>query len=343
MTRRPARAKPRARRPAAPPPRRPKAPRARPSAPRPVAIEEIPLATGGKPHPALGLGLWALGRWTAEDEARTKATIARAYERGIRWFDTAEVYGGGRSERLLGEVLHRATGGGSDAYVVSKVSWEHLRPTQVRASLVGTLERLARRSVDLYLVHAPDTRVPLSETMPALESLWKEGRVGAIGVSNFSVEELEEAARHLAEARIAVNQLRYNLFDRDEADPVLEHCRREGILVEAYTPLARGLLAGRYLDGKRIPAEVQRYARRLFDPDRRSTLVARARALRDLAARAHVPMASIALHWLRSRGAVPVFGAGRPEQVDANLAAWATRPPVRVLAEADAIARGDRA
>ncbi len=343
MKKRPAPAKSRARRPAPAPRRRPKTSPARPSTVAPATIEPIPLAAGGKPHPALGLGLWALGRWTAEDEARTKATIGRAYERGIRWFDTAEVYGGGRSERLLGEVLHRTSNAGADSFVVSKVSWEHLRPTQVRASLVGTLERLARRSVDLYLVHAPDTRVPLSETMPALEGLWKEGRVGAIGVSNFSVEELEEAARHLTEARIAVNQVRYNLFDRDEAEPVLEHCRREGILVEAYTPLARGLLAGRYLDGKRVPADVQRFARRLFDPDRRSTLVARARALRDLAARAEVPMASIALHWLRSRGAAPVFGAGRPEQVDANLAAWAARPSARVLDEADAIARGERA
>jgi myo-inositol catabolism protein IolS len=328
---------------------RPKARRVAPPAlpPRggsvPVTIETVPVAGGGRPHPALGLGLWALGRWAPADEARTKAAIARAYERGIRWFDTAEVYGGGRSERLLGEVLHRAVGGGADAYVVSKVSWEHLRPAQVRASLVGTLGRLARRSVDLYLIHAPDTRVPLAETMPALEGLWKEGKVGAIGVSNFSLEELEEAARHLTSARIAVNQLRYNLFDRDEAEPVLDYCRQHGILVEAYTPLARGLLAGRYLDGRRIPADVQRFARRLFDPDRRATLVARARAIRDLARTARVPMASIALHWLRERGVAPVFGAGRPEQVDDILAAWATRPTTRVLAEADAIARGDRA
>ncbi len=322
---------------------RTKAPRVAPPPTGPVAIDTIPIAGGGRPHPVVGLGLWALGRWTPPDEARTKATIARAYERGVRWFDTAEVYGGGRSERLLGEVLHRAVGGGADAYVVSKVSWEHLRPAQVRASLIGTLERLARRSVDLYLVHAPDTRVPLSETIPALETLWKEGKVGAIGVSNFSADELEEAGRHLSGGRIAVNKVRYNLFDREEAEPVLEVCRRNGILVEAYTPLARGLLAGRYLDGRRVPADVQRFARRLFDPDRRATLVARARAIRELARTARVPMASIALHWLREQGVAPVFGAGRPEQVDENLAAWAVRPPARVLAEADAIARGDRA
>src|SRR5208282_3640389 len=279
------------------------------AAPPAVKIEAIELVSGGRPHPALGVGLWALGRWTTEDEARTKATIGRAYERGMRWFDTAEVYGNGRSERVLGEVLARAPGAAPDAYVVTKVSWEHLRANQVRASLIGSLERLARRSADLYLVHAPDAHVPLSETMGALEALWKEGKVGAIGVSNFSVEELEEAARHLSEAKIVVNQLRYNLFLRDDVDPVREYCRAHNILIEAYTPLARGLLHGRYLDGTKVPKEVRQFANRLFEPDMLPQILARGRALRDLANDAGVPLASIGLHWLRKMGTVPVFGA----------------------------------
>jgi len=227
--------------------------------------------------------------------------------------------------------------------VVTKVSWEHLRANQVRASLIGSLERLARRSADLYLVHAPDAHVPLSETMGALEALWKEGKVGAIGVSNFSVEELEEAARHLSEAKIVVNQLRYNLFLRDDVDPVREYCRAHNILIEAYTPLARGLLHGRYLDGTKVPKEVRQFANRLFEPDMLPQILARGRALRDLANDAGVPLASIGLHWLRKMGTVPVFGASRPEQIDSNLAAWAVRPPDRVLDRADRIARGDRA
>jgi myo-inositol catabolism protein IolS len=317
--------------------------KAAPRTPPPTAIGSWPLPGSPKPHPALGLGLWALGRWTPEDEARTKATIGRAYELGLRWFDTAEVYGNGRSERVLGEVLQRTTGAAPDAFVVSKVSWEHLRPAQVRASLVNTLERLGRRSVDLYLVHAPDHHVPLAGTMTALEALWKEGTVGAIGVSNFSVEDLEAAAKGLAEARIVVNQVRYSLFDRDEADPVREYCRDHGILLEAYTPLARGLLHGRYLDGKAVPSEVRKFTSRLFEPDRLPEILHRARALRDLAREEGVPLASIALHWLEKMGAAPVLGMSRPEQVDSNLAAWAARPTDRVLERADAIARGDRA
>jgi len=324
-------------------PRRPRAPNG-PGARLPApAIGTVPLSAGPKGHPELGLGLWALGRWTSEDEARTKATIGRAWERGLRWFDTAEVYGGGRSERLLGDVLARVAGGAPDAFVATKVSWEHLRPAQVRASLINSLERLGRPSVDLYLVHAPDPHVALGETMGALEALWKEGRIGAIGVSNFGVDELEEAARHLAETSIVVNQVRYNLFDREEADPVREYCRAHRILLEAYTPLARGLLGGRYLDAKRLPAEVKRFASRTFEPDRLPELQRRARALRDLAQAADVPMASVALHWLRRQGAVPVVGASRPEQIDANLDAWARPPSDAVLERADRIARGDAA
>ncbi len=309
----------------------------------PPAIGEIPIPGAAKPHPALGLGLWALGRWSPEDEARTKATIGRAYERGIRWFDTAEVYGGGRSERLLGEVLERAAGGGPDAYVETKVSWEHLRPAQVRASVINSLERLGRHSIDLYLVHGPDPRADLAETLRALEALWKEGKVGAIGVSNFSVEDLEAAAKGLTEARIVVNQVRYNLFDREDADPVREYCRDHGILIEAYTPMARGLLHGRYLDGKSVPTEVRQFAHRFFEPERLPGLVERARRLRALAREADVPLASIALHWLARQGAAPVIGMSRPEQVDSNLAAWGVRPPDEVLDRADAIARGERA
>ncbi len=309
--------------------------------PNPV-IDSVPLVAGGKQHPLLGLGLWGLGRWSAEDEARTKATLARAVERGVRWFDTAEVYGAGRSERLVGDVLRRATGG-SEALVVTKLSWEHLRASQVRASLVRSLERLGRRSIDVYLVHAPDPRVPLAETMGALEPLVREGLIGAIGVSNFSVDQLEEASRRLTSTRLVVNQVRYNLFDRDDAEAVLPYCREHGIVVEAYTPLARGLLHGRYLDGKRPPPEVRQYAQDLFGDSRLPEIVRQARALRDVAAEEGVPLASLALHWLRRQGAAPVFGASRPEQVDANLEAWARRPSEEALARADTIVRGGRA
>ena len=317
--------------------RKPAGPRAPRTEARPTVLEGgLPLGKTGKIHPSLGLGLWALGRWRPEDEARTKATIGHALERGIRWFDTAEVYGSGRSERILGDVFYRAGPAAQDALIVTKLSWEHLRAPQVRPALMGSLQRLGRSRVDLYLVHSPDTHVPIPETMGALEALWKDEKIGAIGVSNFSLAQLTEARAALRETDVVVNQVLYNLLERTDGDEVIDYCRKEGIVVEAYTPLARGLLAGRYLSGT-VPAGP---ARSTGLRDRLPEVQARARKLHELATDAKVPMASLALHWLAKRGAAPLFGASRPEQVDEILEAWASRPSDAVLARADAIAQG---
>jgi aryl-alcohol dehydrogenase-like predicted oxidoreductase len=292
-------------------------------------------------HPPLGFGLWALGRWQPDDEGRTRACLDRALERGIRWLDTAEVYGGGRSERILGDALARLGPAADRLFVSTKVSWDHLRPNQVRAALIGSLHRLARPSVDLYLVHGPNPQVSIAETMQTFEVLREEGKIRSIGVSNFSVEELEDARRALGSGRIAANQVQYNLFDREEGDALLEYCQRQEIIVEAYTPLCRGLLAGRYLDSEPPPPEVRRWARDIFAEDRLPVLRDRGRRIRALAQQAGVPMASIGLHWLASRHAAPVFGASHPEQVDEVVTAWSRPPSADVLEQAEAIARGD--
>jgi aryl-alcohol dehydrogenase-like predicted oxidoreductase len=300
----------------------------------------LPMGPDGPIHPRLGFGLWAMGRWTNDDETRTRIALERAVEHGIRWLDTAEVYGNGRSERLLGDILARIGPRSAELLVVSKVSWEHLRASQLRAALTSTLHRLGRPSLPLYLVHAPDPHVPITETMGALETLRKEGKIGAIGVSNFDLEELEAAEAALSEARVVVNQVRYNLFERADGDAVLEHCKRRGIVVEAYTPLFRGLLAGRFLDSGTLPAEVRRFSRLLPDETAVPEILGRARQIRDLAKEAGVPMASIALHWLARRGVAILFGASRPEQVDAVIEAFGRVPKASVLDEADRIALG---
>lgn len=313
--------------------------KAAPPAGRAAVPETLPLGGTGRTHPALGLGLWSVGRWEKDDEARTRTTLAHALDRGVPWIDTAEVYGTGRSERLLGDAL-TARPSAPRPFLTTKVSWEHLRPAQVRASIVGSLQRLEQPSVDVYLVHAPDPHVPIAETMEAMEALWREGKIGAIGVSNFSVPEMEAAQAALTEARIVVNQVRYNLLSRADGDPIVQYCRQHQIVIEAYTPMARGLLAGRYLTGKAPSPEVRRFARDLFDRDRFDDVRTRAKALKGVADDAGVPMASLALHWLESKGAAPVFGASRPEQVDDLLAAWAVRPDAAALERADEVTRG---
>jgi aryl-alcohol dehydrogenase-like predicted oxidoreductase len=282
-----------------------------------------------------------MGRWFPPDEERVRAVADHALERGVGWIDTAEVYGAGRSERLLGDLLSRRPPEAPRPFLSTKLSWEHLRGSMVRPSLLGSLRRLGLPRVDLYLVHAPDRHVPIAETMHALEALVEEGRVGAIGVSNFSLEEMEAAESALRSTEIVANQVRFNLFEREDADPILAHCRERGIVVEAYSPTAQGLLAGRFLDGKGPAGKDVRREHGLYSAERFPEIRRRAQAIRAIAAEANVPMLSLALHALARQGAAPVVGASRPAQLDETLAAWAVRPAERLLDRAEAIARGD--
>ncbi|HZY69909.1 MAG TPA: aldo/keto reductase [Thermoplasmata archaeon] len=310
--------------------------------PRLDATAGLPMSGGGT-HPSLGLGTFAMGRWERSHEARTRATIARALALGVRWFDSAETYGAGRSERVLGDVLAEHSGLTPPPFVVTKAWWENLRAGQVRASLLGSLRRLGLSSVALYLVHAPNPRIPVAETMGALADLQHEGKVGAVGVSNFDVGELEEARAALGNVDLAVDQVKYSILAPDEGEEVLGYCRDHRIVVEAYSPLAQGLLAGRYLDDDGPPTEIRRHDPALFGRDRLPDVLRRARGLRDLARTLDVPLPSLALHWLACRGVAPVFGASTPEQVEAVVRAWATRPTDEALEQADAVAGSVRA
>lgn len=313
-------------------------------APRPPAAAGelpagFPMGKDGAVHPAIGLGLWNLGRWTPPEEARLKPVIAAALGAGVPWIDTAEVYGGGRSEQLLGDALAER-GSEPRPFLSSKLSYEHLRAGQVRPSLQGTLRRLGLSSLDLYLVHFPNPRVPISETMAELAALKQEGRIGAIGVSNFSLEELEAANDAVGVGGLAANQVPYNLLEREEAAPVAEYCRRHRIVLEAYSPLARGLLAGRYL--KSAPRSGDpRSGRGPFEKTQWPVAQKRARALQALAEEVELPLLALSLHWLIAQGAAPVVGGGTIEQMQAVLAAARLRPSRGVLERADRIARGD--
>jgi aryl-alcohol dehydrogenase-like predicted oxidoreductase len=313
-----------------------------PAAPRAIS-DDLPLAGSARGHPPLGLGLFAQGRWTQDDERRTRETLARAIELGLRWFDTAEVYGAGRSERVLGDALAHAGAMTPPPFVTTKAWWEHLRSSVVRAALLGSLQRLALPKVDLYLVHAPNPKVPIDETMGAMAELAREGKIGSVGVSNFDVDELEAARSALGSTPLAVNQVRYSLLTPEDGEAVLGYCRDHAILVEAYSPLAMGLLAGRHLDATGPPADLRRQDSSAFGPTRLPALLDRARALRKLAKEEKVPLPSIALHWLACRGVAPVFGASRPEQVDEIVRAWSVRPSDELLERADAVSGGGRA
>ena len=197
--------------------------------------------------PIFGMGTWRMGGDyhydpSNDDEADIRA-IRAAIEIGIIHIDTAETYAEGHAERLVGQAIK-----GYDRkklFIVSKVSPEHLRYDDLIASAKGSLERLETDYLDLYLIHHPNPNIRIVETMRAMDVLVDEGLVKNIGVSNFTVERLEEAQAH-TKNRIVANQLHLNLIYREpERKGLLEYCQKNDVMFVAWRPMQKGLLAKR--------------------------------------------------------------------------------------------------
>lgn len=189
----------------------------------------------------LGGGWWRMDR--SNDEAGLSALEA-ALESGATFIDTAEAYGAGHSEELVGEAVRRAVSKGvvarEDLFIATKVSEDHLRYDDVIRSCDASLRRLGVRQIDLYQVHWPNPAVPLQETMAALESLVDAGKIRYIGVSNFSVELFKQARENLSKYELQSDQVSYSVFDRRPEKELLGFCRKEGVELIAYSPLGAG-------------------------------------------------------------------------------------------------------
>ena len=205
-------------------------------------MELTELGGTGVQVPEIGLGTWQY-RGGVEP-------LHRGVDLGAFLIDTAEAYG---TEGVVGEAVK---GQRDRAFIATKVSGEHLRYDAVLRAAEGSLKRLGTDSIDLYQVHWPNPRVPIGETMRAMEELVEMGKVRFIGVSNFSVGELEEAQGALRKHRIVTNQVLYNLFDREIEGGLLPYCQHNRITVLAYSPLARGALTSRPLLRHRGAMEV---------------------------------------------------------------------------------------
>ena len=199
----------------------------------------------------IGLGTWAMGGWMwgGTDEEESIRTIHSAIDRGITLIDTAPVYGFGRSEEIVGKAL--ASGGLREKVVIATkvgLDWANGEPFRNAASgrifaeVEASLRRLRTDVIDIYQVHWPDPVIPIEETAAAMATLLKQGKIRAIGVSNFSPEQMDEF-RLIAPIHTA--QPPYNLFEREIEKDVLPYCNREGIAVFAYGAICRGLLSGR--------------------------------------------------------------------------------------------------
>lgn len=269
------------------------------------------------------MGMWQAGKqfWVGVDDRETTAAVRAALDAGVNAFDTAEDYGNGHSERIVGAAL---AGVRDRAVIMTKVWSTNLSRERVFAACHASLERLGTDYIDLYQIHWPSGAwdspvVPIEETMGALSELLRQGKIRAIGVSNFTAEETREAAEY---GPIASNQPPYSLFFRHADRELRPYCERAGITSLAYSPLAQGLLTGRVHPGDTFAESDPRSDNKLFAPEH-ADVVERAQAqLAAMAEQKACTMAQLALAWTIAQPmtcAIP--GARNPEQAVANARA----------------------
>lgn len=267
----------------------------------------------------IGVGIWqASGEWNGTDDQVIEA-IKQAKDLGVNLIDTAEHYGFGHSETVLGKALKEL---GRDNFVVAtKVYGPHLRYEELQKAALASMRRLGVSEIDLYQVHWPDPweQIPLKETMKALEKLYLEGKIRAIGVSNFAVRDLEEARSYLSRTDIVSDQLRYNLLQREIEEEVLPYLRKNGISVLAWSPLAQGALTGKY-NPQNVPKGDVRDTNVLFAPKNLERISLLIDVLSSIGKKYDRSPTQVALNWLASTpDIVPIPGAKNPTQASENV------------------------
>lgn len=310
-------------------------------------MQRVELGKRGIQVSRIGLGMWQAGgaQWGPDvNDPDCIAAMQRAAELGVNLIDTAEVYGQGHSEEVVGRAIQEI--GRDQIVLATKVAGHHLRHDDVIRACEGSLKRLGVSEIDVYQVHWPDPweQVPLRETMGALEFLHKKGRIRAVGVSNFAVRDLDEARSHLSRTDIVSNQVRYSLLHREVEAEVLPYCRREGISILAYSPLAQGVLTGRYGPAN-VPTDPVRKQSRLFRPENLRAADRLIATLRKIGEGHGKTIPQVALNWLhRDPTVIPIPGAKRSSQAEENAGAtgWTLADAeVRSIDEASELARLD--
>jgi aryl-alcohol dehydrogenase-like predicted oxidoreductase len=261
------------------------------------------------------------------DDAATDRVVAAALDAGINFFDTADIYGATKSEEFLGRALARRR---HQAIVATKFGMavddqrKGARPEYIRRAADDSLRRLQTDYIDLYQLHQPDPQVPIADTLGALNDLVKAGKVKEIGCSNFSAEQLDEAARATepGAARFLSVQNEYSLLHREPERSVLPACERLGLAFLPYFPLASGLLTGKFERGKPAPSE-SRLSLSWTSRFTTDSNVRIAEALKAFATARKHTLLELAMSWLASRPQVAsvIAGATSPEQIRANAAA----------------------
>ncbi len=281
-------------------------------------------------------GIGSAPEFFGQGETREQAfaIMDAAWEAGIMTFDTADAYGGGRSEAWIGDWLRTKSSDVRDEIVLSTKTFnpmdageDHgLAPARVKRQLESSLRRLGVERVEMYLTHAPDPDVPIAETLGALDELVREGKAGAVGASNVDGSQLREALAAAPGARYEWVQNSYSLLDRDAEREVLPLCAAEGLGFTPFSPLAGGWLTGKYRRGAALPEG----SRMTMRPEPYEHLRADAtfdalEGLDRLAAERGSSGVALALAWLLAdpRLTAVVVGPRRPEHLDPALEALA--------------------
>lgn len=311
-------------------------------------MDRTPLGSSGRTISGIGLGCVTFGREI--DEETSRVVMDYALEQGITFFDTAEAYGGGQSrlgrkqslgiederevtgessssERIIGDWM-RDRNCRDEITLCTKVS-TGAGPENIKKALAASLERLRTDHVEIYKIHSPDTKVPISESLSALTDEVNAGRIGLIGGSNYSANQIREALDASASGgypRFEIMQPPYSLALPDAEEDIFPLCDEEGIAVTPFSPLAAGFLAGKYTpDRSRIPRGTRFHISPshadIYFTERNFRVVARLKALAD---EMGVPMVGLAMAWAMTHPAVTsvLVGARDTRHIDNAVQAY---------------------
>jgi aryl-alcohol dehydrogenase-like predicted oxidoreductase len=271
----------------------------------------------------VGLGTWAIGGWMwgGTDDEESIATIRAAVERSLNLIDTAPAYGFGRSEEIVGRAI--ADGGLRSRVVIATktgLEWHDGRVfrnasrRRILREVEDSLRRLRTDYIDIYQVHWPDPLVPIEETAGAMQTLFEQGKIRAIGVSNFSVAQIERFRRV---AQLHVVQPPYNLFEREIEADLLRYCLQSGLATLTYGALCRGLLSGKLQEDAQFQGDDLRLTDPKFQPPRYAQYLAAVRRLDQFARQRYGKrVIHLAARWVLDQGATSaLWGARHPGQL----------------------------